>query len=164
MCTGTYKQNTIQLIFFRAFIDLDKGNVHMAKTMLYDANINRSPTSYLLNPPDELDMYAEEGDTDKTFLQLNFIDEKNAIPKGIVNWFPVHGTSMNVTNTVRVSFFFFLCCLEDFILFFLLLLSISIYCIFSAYFFGLYSVPSPFHVLQTKYSSYLVIIKVMHHM
>ena len=38
------------------------------------ANINRSPTSYLENPAAERATYARDGDTDKTFVQLNFAD------------------------------------------------------------------------------------------
>jgi neutral ceramidase len=72
----------------------------MAKDLLWDANINRSPTSYLLNPQSERDQYALEGDTDKTMLQLKFASKKGE-PKGILNWFAVHGTSMNATNLVR---------------------------------------------------------------
>jgi neutral ceramidase len=77
----------------------------MAKDLLFDANINRSPTSYLLNPQSERDEYASEGDTDKSMLQLIFSSSKQGgqQPKGILNWFPVHGTSMNVTNLVSAT-------------------------------------------------------------
>lgn len=68
--------------------------------LLYDSNINRSPTSYVLNPQGERDQYPE-GDTDKTMLLLNFLTD-TPVPKniGILNWFAVHGTSLNNTNTL----------------------------------------------------------------
>ena len=37
------------------------------------ANINRSPTAYLRNPPSERALYAE-GDTDKNMTLLKFVD------------------------------------------------------------------------------------------
>lgn len=53
---------------------------------LYGANINRSPTSYLLNPQDERDEYSEDGDTDKTMLLLKFVDSASQTPMAIFNW------------------------------------------------------------------------------
>lgn len=66
---------------------------------LYDANINRSPTSYLLNPEEERAQYPD-GDTDKNMLLLKFVEADTGKPIGILNWFAVHGTSMNNTNTL----------------------------------------------------------------
>lgn len=90
---------------YRAFNNLEVGTIRMAKDLLFDANINRSPTSYLLNPQSERDEYASEGDTDKSMLQLIFSSSKQGSqqPKGILNWFPVHGTSMNVSNLVSAA-------------------------------------------------------------
>lgn len=78
-------------------------NLQPAKTMiatgdLYDSNINRSPTSYQLNPQEEIAQYPE-GDTDKRMLLLEFLAPKTGKPLGVLNWFAVHGTSMNNTNT-----------------------------------------------------------------
>lgn len=67
-----------------------------------ESNINRSPSSYLLNPQSERDEYADEGNTDKTMLMLKFIGNGKQ-PIGVLNWFAVHGTSMNNTNQVRDS-------------------------------------------------------------
>jgi neutral ceramidase len=66
---------------------------------LFGANINRSPTSYLLNPQAERDEYEDEGDTDKGMLMVRF-DAADGTPLGQVNWFAVHGTSLNNTNTL----------------------------------------------------------------
>jgi neutral ceramidase len=67
---------------------------------LFESNINRSPTSYLLNPQEERDAYAEDGDTDKTMLLLNFVSVRTRKSLGVLNWFAVHATSMNNTNTM----------------------------------------------------------------
>jgi neutral ceramidase len=68
--------------------------------MLYDSNINRSPTSYELNPEDEKANYPE-GNTDKTMLLLSFFSKQHlGKPMGSLNWFAVHGTALNNTNTL----------------------------------------------------------------
>lgn len=79
-------------------------NLQPAKTlvnqgMLYGSNINRSPTSYLLNPEEERAQYPE-GDTDKTMLLMEFLNPLTSKPLGVLNFFAVHGTSMNNTNTL----------------------------------------------------------------
>ena len=78
---------------------MERGSIGSASDKLHDANINRSPTSYLLNPEDERANYDDEGDTDKRLLQLSFeTDDGTAL--GVLNWFSVHGTSVNSTNQV----------------------------------------------------------------
>lgn len=74
----------------------------MAKDVLFNASINRSPSSYLLNPEAERNEYALEGNTDKTMLLLKFIRQNGKLV-GALNWFAVHGTSMNSSNKVRVA-------------------------------------------------------------
>lgn len=83
----------------QAHNNLKPGKVLLSKGDLYGSNINRSPTSYLLNPQEERDQYPE-GDTDKTMLLLNLISQETGDSVGVVNWFAVHGTSMNNTNTL----------------------------------------------------------------
>ena len=72
-------------------------------TLSDDSNINRSPTSYLLNPEEERNQYPD-GDTDKTMTLLKFSrqnkDGSEDVDIGILNWFAVHATSMNNTNTL----------------------------------------------------------------
>jgi len=75
------------------------GKVMLSQGKLYDSNINRSPTSYLLNPQAERDQYPD-GDTDKNMFLLNLVSQATGEPVGVVNWFAVHGTSMNNTNTL----------------------------------------------------------------
>lgn len=99
----TYVESVAQSIL-RAYINLERGSIEVATDMLWDANINRSPTSYLLNPQWERDLYHQEGDTDKAMVQLKFsktqgdASTESNTPVGILNWFSVHGTSMNSSN------------------------------------------------------------------
>lgn len=69
----------------------------MAKGLLFNASINRSPSSYLLNPEAERNEYVAEGNTDKTMLALKFSKHDGELV-GVLNWFAVHGTSMNSSN------------------------------------------------------------------
>ena len=73
-------------------VDLSTGNE------LWGANINRSPSSYRLNPADEQDEYDSVGDTDKNMFLLKFKNSATEEDLGMLNWFAVHGTSMNNTN------------------------------------------------------------------
>jgi len=85
---------------FRAYANLQPGSMQLAEGMLWNANINRSPSSYVLNSEAEREQYASEGNTDKRMLQLKIstlVDDK---PLGLLNWFAVHGTSMNSSNTL----------------------------------------------------------------
>jgi neutral ceramidase len=93
---GAYVEGIVQAILL-AHENLQPGSIRVAQDVLMDANINRSPTSYLLNPEDERNEYSAEGDTDKTMVQLSFETADNGTI-GLVNWFAVHGTSMNASN------------------------------------------------------------------
>lgn len=94
-----YTEGLAQAIL-RAHENLQPGRIGIAQAHLLNANINRSPSSYLLNPAEEREAYAEQGDTDKTMLQLLFTDSATEQPVGALNWFAVHGTSMNSTNNL----------------------------------------------------------------
>ena len=91
----------------KAHRHLRPSNIYMDEGLLFDANINRSPTSYLNNPEAERLEYETEGDTDKRMLQLVFESVKEQTDDsegeqaelvGVLNWFAVHPTSMNSTN------------------------------------------------------------------
>ncbi|XP_053612724.1 neutral ceramidase isoform X2 [Plodia interpunctella] len=71
-----------------------------AEAELLGANINRSPTSYLRNPPEERARYKYN--VDKTLAQVRFLTASNEIV-GVINWFAVHPTSMNNTNRLVSS-------------------------------------------------------------
>ena len=92
----TYVEGVAQALV-RAHDNLQTGHIRVAQDFLWDANINRSPSSYLLNPLEEREEYGDQGDTDKTMLQLTF-DSMNEESLGVLNWFAVHGTSMNSSN------------------------------------------------------------------
>eukprot|EP00937_MAST-01D_sp_MAST-1D-sp2_P008111 g8111.t1 len=70
----------------------------LASGRVEGANINRSPTAYLRNTQAERDAYPD-GNTDKVMDQLAFTSATGA-PVGVFNWFAVHPTSMNNTNTL----------------------------------------------------------------
>eukprot|EP00756_Hemistasia_phaeocysticola_P027145 Hpha_TRINITY_DN16101_c3_g1::TRINITY_DN16101_c3_g1_i1::g.8920::m.8920/K12349/ASAH2; neutral ceramidase len=73
------------------------GSVKLEKTKLGDdSNINRSPSSYLMNPKEERDRYPD-GNTDKDMVQLRF-DSTDGKFLGVFNWFAIHGTALNFTN------------------------------------------------------------------
>lgn len=91
--------NGISESIVMAHNSMEPATIKIAQGLLYDANINRSPTSYLLNPQEEIDQYPE-GDTDKNMLLIKFVSEKTKKTFGVFNWFAVHATSMNNTNTL----------------------------------------------------------------
>ncbi|KAK4306171.1 hypothetical protein Pmani_021982 [Petrolisthes manimaculis] len=73
------------------------GRVYVSSGDLLEASINRSPTGYLNNPLEERLKYQH--DTDKTMTLLR-LEAQDGTPLGMVNWFAVHPTSMNNTNTL----------------------------------------------------------------
>lgn len=79
--------------------NVQKAEILLSEGYLFESNINRSPTSYILNPQDEQDEYKDQGDTDKNMFLLQFKDRQGRM-MGVLNWFAVHGTSMNNTNTL----------------------------------------------------------------
>lgn len=62
---------------------------------LLDSNINRSPVAYDNNPASEKAKYTHNVDKDMTLVKI--IDPAGN-DMGMINWFPVHCTSMNNTN------------------------------------------------------------------
>lgn len=77
------------------------GHVTYKVGNLEDANINRSPLSYLQNPYAERALY--DADTDHQMVLLKFTDESTGEAIGMVNWFAVHCTSVNNTNLLVSS-------------------------------------------------------------
>ena len=75
--------------------DLQPAVVKVANGELEGANINRSPTSYLENPEEERALY--DADTDLNMALLRIESEEGSV-LGTLNWFAVHGTSLNNTN------------------------------------------------------------------
>jgi len=81
----------------KAHKSLAPGSLALGTTELLDANINRSPFSYLQNPANERSRY--EHDQDKDFTLLDFRDA-NGKSRGFLSFFPVHGTSLYLNNTL----------------------------------------------------------------
>jgi len=74
---------------------IQPGNLLLAQGDLYDANINRSPSAYLNNPASERAQYNANTDSLMTLLKLVSTGGEDL---GLIDWFSVHGTSVNNTN------------------------------------------------------------------
>nr|CAB3223352.1 neutral ceramidase [Phallusia mammillata] len=77
--------------------NLAPGHILINKGELLDSNINRSPSAYLNNPESERKRYAYNVDKEMTLLK--FVD-KDGRGVGMINWFAVHCTSMNNSNSL----------------------------------------------------------------
>jgi len=80
---------------------LAPGYLSIGSTEIPDANLNRSPYSYLANPQEERDRYTDN--TDKTMSVLRFshlTDAGELRHAGVFTWFAVHGTSVLANNTL----------------------------------------------------------------
>ncbi|KAG2496430.1 hypothetical protein HYH03_005654 [Edaphochlamys debaryana] len=80
----------------RAHASLRPASVRLAAGELRGASINRSPTAYLANPPEERAMYDADVDTSMALLRLE--DAGSGAGLGALGWFAVHCTSLNNTN------------------------------------------------------------------
>jgi len=81
----------------RAHESLQEGYLDFGTTHISEANINRSPYSYLANPESERVQYTD--DVDKTLTLLRFQRASDSKNIGVLTWFPVHPTSMLGNNT-----------------------------------------------------------------
>ncbi len=79
----------------RADQNITPGHIRIARGDVQGASFNRSPTAYALNPRDEQARFASNVDTEMTLLRFEHLD---GTPIGLINWFPVHGVSMNNKN------------------------------------------------------------------
>ena len=77
---------------------MQPARLYLSHGYLNGANINRSPLSYLANP--EYERLKYDHNTDRDFIQLNIFSVSTGQAMGIINWFAVHGTSMNSSNTL----------------------------------------------------------------
>lgn len=75
----------------RAHANLAPGKLSLGNTTILNANINRSPTAYLANPPEERARYQFDQDKDMTVLRF---DDNNGNARGLLSFFAVHGTSL----------------------------------------------------------------------
>ncbi|KZT04002.1 Neutral/alkaline nonlysosomal ceramidase [Laetiporus sulphureus 93-53] len=89
-------QGTVRAVEF-AHASMAPGKLSLGNTTILDANINRSPSAYLANPPQERARY--EWNVDKEMTLLRF-DDTDGNPRGFLSFFPVHGTSLYQNNTL----------------------------------------------------------------
>lgn len=85
----------------RAHESLSPGYLTYGSTRVSNANINRSLYAYLANPSAERERYEDNVDKNMTVLRLQRQDDGKVI--GVLNWFPVHGTSMLGNNTLATG-------------------------------------------------------------
>lgn len=99
--TGWVKQTVDAMVtgivesIVRADKNLVPATAYFSVGSLKDSNINRSPSSYLLNPEEERAQYDYDTDHNMTLLKLLGDDGTEL---GMFNWFAVHPTSLNNTN------------------------------------------------------------------
>ncbi|KAF2150905.1 Neutral/alkaline nonlysosomal ceramidase [Myriangium duriaei CBS 260.36] len=85
----------------RAHQSLTTGSLSVGAADLVDGNINRSPYAYDQNPAAEKAQYQYNTDKTMTLLKLTRSSDGKAI--GILNWYPVHGTSLYESNTLATA-------------------------------------------------------------
>lgn len=83
----------------RADADVAPAELALAFGELHDASVNRSPTSFALNPASERDFFPEAVDPQTTLLTIR----RDGRLVGAVNWFATHGTSMTNRNRLISS-------------------------------------------------------------
>ncbi|KAF6107542.1 N-acylsphingosine amidohydrolase 2B [Phyllostomus discolor] len=89
MVTGIMKSIEI------AHTNMKPGKIFINKGNVDGTQINRSPHSYLQNPPSERARYSSN--TDKEMVVLKMVD-LNGDDLGLISWFAIHPVSMNNTN------------------------------------------------------------------
>ncbi|KAL0697406.1 hypothetical protein Bca4012_053528 [Brassica carinata] len=87
----------IENSIIQAHENLRPGSIFLNNGELLDAGVNRSPSAYLNNPPEERSKHKY--DTDKEMSLLKFVDDQWG-PVGSFSWFATHGTSMSRTNSL----------------------------------------------------------------
>jgi len=82
----------------RAHEGLSLGTLSVGSGKISDTNINRSQFAYMANPETERARYGD--DVDKTMTLLKFTRASDGKSLGVLNWFPVHGTSLLGNQTL----------------------------------------------------------------
>ncbi|KAH7082594.1 neutral ceramidase precursor [Paraphoma chrysanthemicola] len=82
----------------RAHESLALGTISVGSAKIANANINRSLFAYLANPKAERDRYGD--DVDKTMTLMKVTRASDGKSLGVLNWFPVHGTSLLGNQTL----------------------------------------------------------------
>ncbi|EOY15189.1 hypothetical protein QUC31_000421 [Theobroma cacao] len=86
----------IEQSIIQAHTNLKPGSIFLNSGDVENAGINRSPSAYLFNPPEERARYPSNVDTTMTLLKFLDIESKNSI--GAFSCFATHGTSMSRGN------------------------------------------------------------------
>ncbi|KAL2468159.1 Neutral ceramidase [Forsythia ovata] len=86
----------VELSIAQAHDNLKPGSIFINTGDLENAGINRSPSAYLFNPPEERARYPRDVDTLMTLLK--FVDKNSGNSVGAFTWFATHGTSMSRDN------------------------------------------------------------------
>lgn len=86
--------NGIVQSIVRAHQNLQLGRIRINTGDVQDANINRSPASYLNNP--DKNQYSSDTDHQMTLLRFESLDGNH--PIGMLSFYPVHAVSLNKTN------------------------------------------------------------------
>lgn len=81
----------------RAQDNITPATINLATGDLPGVSFNRSPMAYLENPTAERAGYLADVDTEMTLLRFDSLDNK---PIGMINWFPLHGVSLNNKNVL----------------------------------------------------------------
>ncbi|XP_068632548.1 neutral ceramidase-like [Battus philenor] len=84
----------------RAHENLAPARLVLGQKRVLDVKVNRSPYSYNYNPAVERERYSNN--TDDVLTQLR-IERGDGSVRGVLNWFPIHPTSMNMTNRLLSS-------------------------------------------------------------
>lgn len=82
-----------------AHADIAPATLALAFGELRDASVNRSQSSFELNPAEDRDFFPDAVDPQTTLLTI----ERDGVLVGAVNWFPTHGTSMTNKNRLISS-------------------------------------------------------------
>ncbi|MEP9385417.1 neutral/alkaline non-lysosomal ceramidase N-terminal domain-containing protein [Nocardioides cheoyonin] len=100
MALGAHDQTTQAIVdgiytsIVRATDDLAPATLSLSQTHLTDANRNRSKTAFDRDPKRDRSYFPGAHDTLSTTLSVR----RGGRLVGVINWFPVHGTSMPTTN------------------------------------------------------------------
>ncbi|CAH1646438.1 unnamed protein product [Spodoptera littoralis] len=87
----------------RAHENMVPARLFFGQTTVTGAQMNRSPFSYGENPKEERARYEDVGNqTDITLTQVKIVREDGRL-HGVMNWYAVHTTSMNMTNQLISS-------------------------------------------------------------
>ncbi|XP_042051451.1 neutral ceramidase 2-like [Salvia splendens] len=86
----------IELSIVQAHDNLKPGSILINTGDVENGGINRSPSAYLFNPPEERSRYPSNVDTQMTLMK--FVDKSSGKSTGAFSWFATHGTSMSKEN------------------------------------------------------------------